>query len=101
MPNGMLVVFSKPNDARVDKSHVIVDINGYKGPNIMGIDGFRFTLDEKSSMLIPTSNALYNDCVRDNNWPYYRGGNCSGVIAKNGWQITDDYPWGNGGLTKK
>lgn len=72
MPNGMLVHFAKANDARFDYAHIIVDINGYKSPNIMGIDGFRFTLDNKTSILKPTERALYNECVRDGNWPYYR-----------------------------
>ena len=89
---------------------IVVDINGQGGPNVMGIDGFSFYLDPKSNQLVPTGygktrdqllgKSYYTDaCVRDNQWQYYRGGSCAALMMMDGWKMTKDYPWGNGGLT--
>lgn len=90
---------------------IVVDINGLKSPNVLGIDGFVFIVDKKTSILHPAgyeysrNQLLTNDeggfpsgkCIRDDlPFGYYRGECCAAVIAKDGWQITKDYPWGNG-----
>lgn len=90
---------------------ITVDINGKNNPNVMGIDGFAFIIDTKTNQLLPygygktrddltTKNTSFNGaCIRDNSWQYYRGGSCAALIMMDGWKISEDYPWGNGGLT--
>jgi len=108
LQNGMLFTFSNANDGYPT---ITVDINGTGKPNIMGIDGFAFWIDPESSSLMPagakfprnllTGGSYVRTCVRDNTWQYYRGGYCAALMQKDGWTISNDYPWGNGGLTKK
>lgn len=86
---------------------IVVDINGRQKPNVMGIDGFSFNIDPKTNQLVPTGfgesrNNLKSNklaCVRDASWQYYRGGNCAALMMMDGWTISKDYTWGNGGLT--
>ena len=111
-PKGITFSYANGNDGF---PKIIADINGLKGPNVMGIDGFDFWIDKESStlvlagskcsrnsILLKGGNCKYTvtrHCVRDSTWAHYRGGYCGAVIQKDGWKISDDYPWGNGGLT--
>ena len=111
-PKGMVFNYANANDGYPT---LVVDVNGVKSPNIMGIDGFTLWIDKESStlvlagskcsrnsILLKGGNCKYTTtrhCVRDSHWQYYRGGYCGAVIQKDGWKISDDYPWGNGGLT--
>lgn len=108
LPNGMFFVYKKfYNEVQC----IVVDINGSGKPNIMGIDGFAFQILPEFSSIAPLGYQYSRDkllsgkdgceCVRDNIWQYYRGGCCAALIQKDGWRISKDYPWGNGGLTKK
>ncbi|MCM1339412.1 MAG: hypothetical protein NC191_07050 [Muribaculaceae bacterium] len=93
LQNGITFLVSLPcqDDYRYDEPHVIVDINGTKGPNKMGIDGFRFSYKEDG--ITPSKRAyLYGQCITDSNWARYKGGTCSYLIAKNGWKFPHDYP---------
>lgn len=84
------------------KHWVTVDINGRKGPNIMGIDGFSFMIDPATNRFIAADYrplGLYNDdkaklierCGEyDGTWI---GAGCSGLIMIDGWEITEDYPY--------
>lgn len=109
MQNGMTFTLAKANDGYIT---ITVDINGFRKPNVMGIDGFAFWIDNETSALIPAGakytkkQLLENEregrsCIRDDSWQYYRGSYCSALIQKDGWTISNDYPWGNGGLTPK
>ncbi len=109
LQNGMTFTLDKANDGYFTIS---VDINGFRKPNIMGIDVFAFWIDNETSALIPagakyTKEQLLGNarearsCIRDDSWQYYRGSYCSALIQKDGWTISNDYPWGNGGLTPK
>lgn len=112
MQNGMYFTYSNSNDGYPT---IVVDINGSGKPNIMGIDGFTFWIDPKTSSVTPAGYNCSRDgilgkgcptsstrmCVRDNTWQYYRGGYCAAVMQKDGWTISKDYPWGKGGLTEK
>ncbi len=112
LSNGYALCIVNGNDDT--RKLITVDVNGKKGPNVLGIDGFTFEFNKKNNSLLPfgygnTRNVLLGKnggvtypvgmCTRDNNWQYYRGGFCAAVIMKDGWQISDDYPWENGGLT--
>lgn len=75
-----------------------VDINGVKGPNRLGRDGFVFYLDTKKDKLIPyafgqSRTTLLKDCTKNGDWMYYDGMACAFLIMSDGWQIKDDYPW--------
>ncbi len=112
MQNGMHFNYSNSNDGYPT---IVVDINGSGKPNIMGIDGFAFWIDPKTSSVVPAGYNCSREgllgkgcptssvrmCLRDNTWQYYRGGYCAALMQKDGWTISKDYPWGNGGLTKK
>lgn len=108
MQNGMIFTYSNSNDGYLS---LVVDINGFKKPNIMGIDGFAFWIDPETSTVVPAgakftrvqilSGSSTRICKRDSSWQYYRGGYCAALMQKDGWSITSDYPWGNGGLTQK
>lgn len=109
LQNGMIFVYSNSNDGH---KMITVDINGFAPPNIMGIDGFSFWIDDKTSTVVPagvtlSKAALINPkgheraCVRSQYWQYYNGGYCAALMQKDGWSISKDYPWGNGHLTKK
>ena len=107
MANGSWFVYNFQQNNR----YIVVDLNGQGGPNVMGIDGFSFILDPKTNQLVPAGyglrrevllNITSNDgrgCKRDNTAQYYRGEYCGAVIMMDGWKISEDYPWGNGGLT--
>lgn len=76
---------------------ILVDINGYKRPNVLGKDLFSFKIDKKTSGL-----SVYS-CTRDEcleaalhmcNKEADKGGYaCTSVIIQDGWQISEDYPW--------
>lgn len=85
-----------------------IDINGSKGPNILGIDNFDLvkTVDYRQPMLDGadmiinkhyepdtyelsydkyTEDELYEQCET-------KGTTCGGIIQRNGWKIPDNYP---------
>ena len=109
LQNGMIFGYSNSNDRH---KMITVDINGFAPPNIMGIDGFSFWIDDKTSTVVPAGStfsreALINPkgdgraCVRSPYWQYYNGSYCAALLQKDGWTMSKDYPWGNGNLTKK
>lgn len=111
IPNCPIYILANGSAFNVTNKYISVDINGKKGPNVLGIDGFVFYLDTKRNQLLPygfgkSKNVLLGKqwgsdgaCVRDSSWQYYRGMACASVIIMDGWEITKDYPWGNGGKT--
>lgn len=97
---------------------VYVDINGLKGPNVVGKDIFSFFLVQKAALgcnrgngdiayyikaggLYPDGFAIdvatnysyqYRGCGKD--VTYGMGGSwCTAKIIQDGWQIKDNYPW--------
>ncbi len=82
-----------------DNIEVRVDINGKKGPNIIGRDTFVFEV-------YPKLKAKYVDIDRetllrfcklntgyDSSIIHYRTNGCTALIMRDGWQISKDYPW--------
>ena len=84
-----------------------IDINGVTEPNRIGIDLFRFFVDD-NGMIIPYGGTVYNDYIgkgydaeplymsEDDNACYVdddgkehvgNGGTCSGYIADNNWKV--------------
>ena len=85
-----------------NRNWLVIDINGKKGPNRMGTDGFAFIIDKDYNKLIPFGfgaskgqlNADNNSsgCFDGDGWIYYQGGYCAALIIAEGWKIPDGYP---------
>lgn len=71
---------------------VLVDVNGGKGPNMLGRDVFEFKLYPGKGLMPSgyddTPTNITNGCKGTS------GGNfCATKIIRDGWLIKDDYPW--------
>ena len=109
--NGMIfAVFSQSYDLKI-----LVDLNGTQKPNTTGKDVFIFNMNQKTSGLETEGkhcrrNVILKDqghcidgdfihyfydihCKVGNDRDRYAGGSCSGLIEKDGWKISKDYPW--------
>ena len=85
-------------------SHIIVDINGPKAPNIAGRDVFLFTLNgayvpgkgivtiDSPKAVNRSGNTYTNECNNDTPG-YWNGSSCAALIVNNNWEIPKDYPW--------
>ena len=82
--NGDVAVYSTSQAVRVD-------INGIKPPNTYGKDVFIFVVDFEKGVARPTcvgcSTSTLNQNCRDT------GSYCAAKIIRDGWKISDDYPW--------
>ena len=86
---------------------IVVDLNGFRGPNIIGRDVFMFSIpkDDTLHKLVPygafnTSDMPFGEWTRENTkkGSYAcsregRGQFCAALIMIDGWEIKDDYPW--------
>lgn len=98
--NGAGITVKHFLDLRMD---IVVDINGAKGPNEIGTDGFVFEFSKANNQIVPVGitkdrNTLLNNsggygCIRENNAQYYQGTYCGALIMMDGWQISKEYPW--------
>lgn len=83
--------------------YLTVDINGKKGPNRMGRDGFVFEILPKENKLILAGanrtrydvvNYFFGGCKNfTRSGVYYSGEFCGALIMIDGWEIKDYYPW--------
>ncbi len=76
---------------------IMVDINGYKRPNVLGKDLFSFWIN-KANGLSPSGSCIGDECLQPTlhmcNKNADKGGYaCAKVIVQDGWQITKNYPW--------
>lgn len=70
---------------------VIVDINGIKPPNTYGKDVFKFDINFEKGVVKPICS---NDETDDINQNCKNSGSCCAAkIIRDGWKISDDYPW--------
>ena len=100
IPNGSCVAIDRNqdnNEATYASSIAFwVDVNGKKGPNLYGVDLFKFYIDRDTGILRPW---LYNRPVTDatagSSGCGWQGSKeyCTYKIMQDGWQIKDDYPW--------
>lgn len=85
-------------DHNTTSMEIQLDVNGVKGPNRCGRDGFIFYINKKEG-LVPVKNDLYGmkPCTRTlknpNGYAEWAGWGCAYVIMQNGWEMPDDYPW--------
>lgn len=73
-----------------------VDLNGIKGPNVVGHDIFAFLLRTQDDTKF--SPYVYQDASYDRIFNYCKSGGiesrfCATLIMMDGWQIKDHYPW--------
>ena len=98
LANGICLSFNA-NYSRLDNIDVRVDINGKKGPNIIGRDTFVFEVYPKlkAKYVDKDRETLLRFCKLntgyDSNIIYYRTNGCTALIMRDGWQISKDYPW--------
>ena len=71
---------------------IVIDINGSKGPNVVGKDAFTFTVNKRGlAGACPTftKEQVMTRCSSNDSLVC-----CSRrIIEFDNWQITDDYPW--------
>ncbi len=89
---GGLTLVSLPEDCRdLRAASVIVDINGIKPPNTYGKDVFKFDINFEKGVVKPICS---NDETDDINQNCKNSGSCCAAkIIRDGWEISDDYPW--------
>ena len=73
--------------------YIWVDTNGYKPPNMMGKDFFRFRISSDTNkvhadMIDSSEKAINEECSKAAS-----GSSCAAKIIHDGWEIKDDYPW--------
>ncbi len=89
-PDGILFVIFSISGGVAD-SRIYVDLNGSKGPNVTGKDFFYFTRTDKG--ILPhgyssTMTSVNNSCSKTGTGTY-----CAAKLAREGWEMKDDYPW--------
>ena len=80
-----------------------VDINGAKKPNKVGKDFFFFTYyldspsaEKKGKILANDFDLSRSELAANKDWRCHKGKTgdcCAALIIKDGWKISDDYPW--------
>ena len=80
-------------DDRIVSIYIITDINGFKGPNVIGKDFFTFqislTTGEFGFFYQSSQNTrekMLSSC-KSSPWT------CGRLILMDGWEIKEDYPW--------
>ncbi len=72
---------------------IIADINGFRGPNILGKDFFLFQVVSKTGQF--RFYGMDEDKTREQvkNRCQSKPMTCDRLIMTDGWEISDDYPW--------
>ena len=72
---------------------IIADINGFRGPNILGKDFFLFQVVSKTGQF--RFYGMDEDKTREQvkNRCQSKPMTCGRLIMTDGWEISDDYPW--------
>lgn len=105
LADGTFISTMTAKDSKRSRLIMTIDINGTKGPNVMGKDIFRLeyyitATDQYADQLgkfVPTyakytrSDILSNKADRCNK--KQNGDACFALIFNDGWQIKSDYPW--------
>ncbi len=90
LSNGTMIFGDSWYSSNNNDRGLAVDINGYKGPNIIGRDLFWFNIYRydglKPLCYKEDKNYIDEECVSI-------GHCCQTKIIHDGWKIKDDYPW--------
>ena len=100
MPDGMVIIFMTATTNTSDTSQlrsndtIIVDINGPKNPNEGGKDVFVFEKVDNNlgKGVLPYGYNREDDVVKASCSNDTRD-MCATMLMRNGWKISDDYPW--------
>ncbi len=84
------------NDGTGASPSIYVDVNGKKGPNIIGKDVFLLHINTSGKLVMPGVEKSRDDllelCKKDGSAAtIYQS--CGALIQKDGWVISKDYPW--------
>lgn len=106
LASGSQIIMGTVSGLTATRKNVLVDLNGFKKPNRIGVDVFAFSVthngvqtykwDDGESLSVKRDReALHNGPSRYN---YQcnsdgRGMWCAAMIEKDGWEIKNDYPW--------
>ena len=107
LSNGMMIAICSGTGEQVNAAFILVDVNGWKGKSIIGKDVFGFKLFANyKQKLVPggggytiprieedRDNIINNNSYGCNKDAKYYEYDCTALIAKDGWEIKDDYPW--------
>lgn len=95
LPDGIYIIFetidSYGNAVTTPSRTIYIDINGSKGPNAHGKDFFALEINEKGLFAGGydlSENELKSNCSKDG----FKS-RCAAKIIRDGWKISDDYPW--------
>jgi hypothetical protein len=103
LPSGAWVIYR--NDSSSNTKEIIVDINGSKNPNIIGIDLFYLYFLSSGKLIFKHTNSNTGDVeyeVNKTRTQLLSGNNyscsnygfwCGALIQADGWHISKDYPW--------
>ena len=78
---------------------IYVDINAQKGPNVTGRDLFLFYFDGTHDMklqpwgILGSMDSNRENCGKKEEDVTTNNLDCTALIMRSGWAITDDYPW--------
>jgi hypothetical protein len=90
-PDGILFVIFASSGIDPVESIISFDLNNSKGPNVRGRDLFYFIRTDKGVMpqcYNYSMESVNNECSKTG-----QGTCCAAKIARDGWEIKDDYPW--------
>ena len=87
--------YDSHSDASTTQPIIYLDVNGAKGPNILGKDLFFLFIDFNGKLNMvsnrPTRDEVLEMCKDPNVVNLWS--NCAALIMYDGWKISDDYPW--------
>lgn len=119
LSNGTLIAISTSKTDKGSSIMIYADINGLKGPNVVGIDVFRMSITKTYGFTLGADRSDENTAWSHNSitnknrryllspnkgccsagpgdlsqFGFSAGDACSLLIMLDGWKISDDYPW--------
>ena len=75
------------------EQYIWIDINGFKPPNKMGKDFFRFVITTKTGRIDLDGIGASVESINNNCKVGSNGTTCAAKIMIDDWEIKDDYPW--------
>ena len=106
LASGSQIIMDTLSSLTTTRQTILVDLNGFKKPNKLGVDVFAFSVTHNGVQTYKWDDGETVDVTRDretlHNGPSKhnyqcnnsgRGFWCAAMIEKDGWEINKDYPW--------
>ena len=106
LASGSQIIMDTLSSLTTTRQTILVDLNGFKKPNKLGVDVFTFSVTHNGVQTYKWDDGETVDVTRDretlHNGPSKhnyqcnnsgRGFWCAAMIEKDGWKINKDYPW--------